>query len=540
MHGGRGAAGGLGVVIYFALLVAITIPAMKAGLGNEGILTGVIGAAIATFLLQRLFLWVRNKIASGQLSMRTLAQYGAGAGYIPQHEHLVAQYQEVLTNESVQEEERELKGTILVREAEAIPQLPAPARPVQPTRATVQFNDSLSLSPTFAHPLADFINQNVLFIGDRRSGKSNGLGRLAEQESAFLVPMVVFDTQGDYTSLAHPEFFPRGVLVGSQRMANEYKRMRVFPLNVEGAWEFGRTVVHEGLQAVVDLRYFSSKQGPFFDDPAGQIMTAIINGIDSWEREQEDHDRVSCSIYLDEAHLWVPQQTGDTTMKMSPDVYNALCAAIFSTVVRMGGKMGFGLRLATQRIVEIDKRALQSYWTFVYRQSLQNDLDRIRTTYGLSTEEVRELPKGECFIVGPEIRTRVKMYERRSPHGGHSPGIENLLAHQRRNQTHTVASVLARQGTPSQLVSTPVQVMPRQEQPEQKNTHALHEYIPFDLPEAEPLIDGDGEFDLQRAARLWNEGANSIRKLQEAMKIETYYQANKVYQTLKEHRLVVD
>jgi hypothetical protein len=377
-------------------------------------------------------------------------------------------------------------------------------------------------------------------VGDRRSGKSSGMARLAEQEAVFTLPIVVFDTQGDYTALANHEFFFRGVLVGAREMAQEYKRMRVLTLTAEGARDFGRTLVSEGLQAVIDLRYYN-------DDEAGRVIAEVINGIDSWERKQEEAERVPCSIYLDEAHLWVPQNPKDTPIKMRDETYEALCNAIFSTLVRMGGKWGMSLRLASQRIVEIDKRALQAPWRFIFRQSQQNDADRAKAL-GIPGDEIMTLPQGECFVSGPDIVThRIKMYPRRSSHGGHTPGLENLIAHQRR--THSLETVLARPLLAAQPVPLAASIplpapahMPVQREEygvAGKTTTSLSEIIPFDLPEIKPIATGGelfrSEERIQTYWRFWQEGANSIRKLEDITRntpIELSYDQARTIRTI--------
>src|SRR5207248_11178173 len=112
-------------------------------------------------------------------------------------------------------------------------------------------------------------------------------------------------------------------------------------------------------------------------------------------------ERVPCMFLLDEANKWLPQQAGESCL--SRDVQTELHQAIFGVMVRRGGKRGLGLGLATQRIAELDKRAMQSEWKFLFRQTEQVDLERYRPL-GLRPEEVMNLGNGEGFVWSPAVQ----------------------------------------------------------------------------------------------------------------------------------------
>jgi len=150
----------------------------------------------------------------------------------------------------------------------------------------------------------------------------------------------------------------------------------------------------------------------------------------AWESNRANGSRVPCMVFLDEANKWLPQNERESYLRREVQV--ELQKAMFGTMVRRGGKQGLGLALTTQRIVELDKRALQTTWKFLFQQSEQVDIDRYRAL-GLDKDEIMTLRRGECFVYSPQvIGFRIAMRARRSPHLAHTPGLEQLLAHRRR------------------------------------------------------------------------------------------------------------
>jgi hypothetical protein len=198
------------------------------------------------------------------------------------------------------------------------------------------------------------------------------------------------------------------------------------PIDLNGAYEFGKTIVSDVLQGVLNLKSFAN------DDEAAMIMCEIIAGMNDWESSRPNSQRVPCMFMLDEANKWLPQNERESYV--SKEVLTELQKAFFGTMVRRGGKRGLGLALTTQRIVELDKRALQSTWKFLFRQTEQVDIERYKAL-GLNGDAVQALQPGECFMFSPSvIGFPMFIRERHSPHLAHTPGLEQLRSHIRRAQ----------------------------------------------------------------------------------------------------------
>jgi hypothetical protein len=194
---------------------------------------------------------------------------------------------------------------------------------------------------------------------------------------------------------------------------------------VQGAERFGWQLLEDNMQVVLNLKSYAS------DDEAALVMASTIKGMYAWESSRPNGRRIPAFVFLDEANKWLPQNEAESCIKKK-DVFHFLQLVFFSLLVRRGGKQGLGLALATQRISELDKRALQSTWKFLFLQTEQIDIDRYRA-FGLEQDEIVTLRPGECFVFSPQvIGFKVYMRQRFSPHLGHTPGMAQLQEHHRR------------------------------------------------------------------------------------------------------------
>ncbi len=201
-------------------------------------------------------------------------------------------------------------------------------------------------------------------------------------------------------------------------------RSNYVAIDVNGAYQFGQTILDDCLQVVLNLKSFAS------DEEAALVMCEIIAGMNDWESSRPNASRVPCMFMLDEANKWLPQNERESYV--SREVLTELQKAFFGTMVRRGGKRGLGLALTTQRIVELDKRALQSTWKFLFRQTEQVDIERYKAL-GLDGDAVQALRPGECFVFSPGVLGfQLVMRPRHSPHLAHTPGLDQLWAHARR------------------------------------------------------------------------------------------------------------
>jgi len=228
---------------------------------------------------------------------------------------------------------------------------------------------------------------------------------------------------------------------------------------LNGAYEFGKMVLNDALQVVLNLKSFAS------DDEAAMIMCEVIAGMNDWESSRPNLQRVPCMFMLEEANKWLPQN--ERECYVSKEVLAELQKAFFGTLVRRGGKRGLGLALTTQRIVELDKRALQTTWKFLFRQTEQVDIERYKAL-GLHGDAVQTLRQGECFVFSPGvIGFPMYMRQRHSRHLSHTPGLDQLQTHIRRvRPVDLISSSFAANTTaPSGVAATGSLIQPQQAQP---------------------------------------------------------------------------
>jgi hypothetical protein len=161
-------------------------------------------------------------------------------------------------------------------------------------------------------------------------------------------------------------------------------------------------------------------------------MAEIIDGLNDWEDERENEDRIPVMCFLDEAQKWLPQNLKDGWV--SRENQTLLHHAFFDIVVARGGKRGFGLVCATQRYSQLNKNVLQSQWKFLFKQTELIDVDNYRKQ-GLDPDEVSALRQGECFIFSPlVIGFKAMIRKRTSPHLANTPGLENLMRTSRKQR----------------------------------------------------------------------------------------------------------
>jgi hypothetical protein len=279
----------------------------------------------------------------------------------------------------------------------------------------------LYLSETFQPDVTSLIGAMLLLIGMRRSGKSNATAVLIEELARWLLPMVIFDTMDEHRGLLDTRFLRRGVHAGSMDLLQGKHDLKNYvPIDIEGAYEFGQSVMEGSLQVVVNLASFD-------DETAGKVMSEMIDGINDWEQARPNKQRVPVIVVLEEAPKWLPQNLGDSSVSKATQAL--LHQAFFGIVVARGGKNGFGLIATAQRYSMLNKHLLQPLWQLLFFQKAENDVDRYMKL-GLPRGATMSLQQGECFIFGPTVlgfRTMIR--QRYSEHMGHTPGIDALIAH---------------------------------------------------------------------------------------------------------------
>jgi len=268
--------------------------------------------------------------------------------------------------------------------------------------------DCLNLAPDFRPHADTVLSGRGAVLGVSGSGKSNTIATLSEELGRLEVPFILADTEDEYQSLCDPRYLPFG------------RRMDARKVTVDNAESFGRYVLDNGWQVILNLQSYPP-------DAAAFVMANIIAGMRKWQEERESGDRLSSMLILDEAAHWLPQQTRES--QLSDEALVAMQQAFFDDLVRRGRKRGLGVTLATQRSAEIDKRALQSNWKVLHRQTEEADLKRYEAM-GLSKEETLSLHDGEAFIFNAQVsKKRVQLRRRHSEHGADTPGLASVRKH---------------------------------------------------------------------------------------------------------------
>ena len=407
------------IVGYFLLAAILAYPANKLHVGIAGIIYALALAAIIFGLIILVIRGIKRKIASLGMSKGEWARFLWGyQSEVVEAEgdatSVVASPSPLLLLEEPTDRSLAAMTTVL-RSDDTLPD-------------RIIENQGLYLSDTYQPGVNSVLGATLLYCGIRRAGKSNGMATTIEELARYLVPMLICDTDDEYGSLVDRRYLPRGVMAGSlnlQITAGE-QLPHYIPIDLNGAFEFGKSIPEGLLQVVLNLRSFES------DDEAALIICEIIAGMHAWEAGRPNSNRLPCMVFLDEANKWLPQQMGESSL--SKDVQHELQKAIFGTMVRRGGKQGLGLAVATQRISELDKRALQSIFKFLFMQTEQVDIERYMAL-GLDKDDILTLQQGECFIFSPQaIGFKVMFRKRTSPHMAHTPGLNQLLAHRQRMQ----------------------------------------------------------------------------------------------------------
>lgn len=413
------------LVGYFLLVAILVYPATKLHIGMAGILYAMAGAGVVLGLIWLAIRSMKRKMQAMHLSKGEWARFlwGYRAPVVEAEGHTINDMQ------GAPHTTRWLSGTDTYHERSVarLPRqpYPEPAHEEELPDRIIE-PDGLYLSDSFMPTLALLLAAVLLFCGIRRAGKSNGMRVVAEELGQRGVPLAIFDTDDEYGALANRQYLPRGFMAGSPDLLSVNGRMSHYiAVTSENAEQFGRRILEEGLQVVINLKSYLT------DDEAALVMALIAQGMYRWEASRPNGDRFPAFVFLDEATKWFPQNEAEKCVK-NKEIFNFLQLVFFSLLVRRGGKQGLGLAVAAQRISELDKRLLQSLWKFLFLQTEQVDIDRYKAL-GLNQDDVVSLQPGECFIFSPLcIGFRVQMRYGFSPHLGSTPGIDQLRKHHRR------------------------------------------------------------------------------------------------------------
>ena len=306
--------------------------------------------------------------------------------------------------------------------------------------ADTAYDDYLNLGPTLKPHADSMLSGRKVILGVSGSGKTNNVNVYIE-ELGKLRPapaIILFDTDDENRALCDKKYLPNPISLDKSG-----------GLSAKNAFATAQNIMDHRYQCIINLQSFE-------DAEAAWIMINMVKGVKAWQEARKV--RVPCEIILDEASVWLPQNLKESLLSSilveDPDPHLntssdgdqedvgkdkaakdkaikkismlALLQRVFFTTVRRGRKRGMGFTLATQRIAEIDKRALQGSWILLMRQTQPPDFREYRK-YGISSEEAMGLLDGEGFLYMPgKPLEKHRFRESISPHGGVTPGMEAL------------------------------------------------------------------------------------------------------------------
>lgn len=229
----------------------------------------------------------------------------------------------------------------------------------------------ITLGPGVEIGIHDLLDDNLLVIAMRRSGKTMRLRSIAEQVGKHM-PIYVFDHEGEFASLR--EELP--ILICGENGE--------VPARPETAGALARRLVEMHASAVLDISTLTRKNKRLFVMAFLQAMIDLPKKL--WGPRL---------IVLDEIHEFCPQGGKDIDAQARETV-NQLMA--------LGGKRGLGVVAGTQRIAKLDKDSAAEFGNVcVGRTTLGADIAKACERLGFTREQgaaLKNLKKGEMYAAG--------------------------------------------------------------------------------------------------------------------------------------------
>jgi hypothetical protein len=266
---------------------------------------------------------------------------------------------------------------------------------------------ALDLAENFKPDVDVIVTEGIVTFGVKNSGKSNLCALLFEQVARYPIPMVLWDTKGEYLSLVEDGY---AVLATVNTCPS------------------GHDVLTKRLRVVVDLRSWDT------DEAAALAMSQLLRELFAYASAQDDPTlRIPCPLLLDEAQYWLPQQA---VSYLSKETARELRDA-WHVIGTRGRSFGLISNYFTQNISEFNKAVMRQNGVYILmRQTLDNDLDRyleyIRHASAAKVKNmIRAFAPGQAVIVLPNgEQLHVTFNQRRSEHLSHTPTVRDVLQRQ--------------------------------------------------------------------------------------------------------------
>jgi hypothetical protein len=262
----------------------------------------------------------------------------------------------------------------------------------RPTSKSVSSERMVDLAKELQMDVDDIAGKAILVCGIRRSGKTTMGVRIAEELGKFNIPMLIPDLKGDWLSLV--KTLPNAVILG-QGQATE-----------KNAGSHGYAICEEGLQIILDITSFDDM------NEVAMVIANMIAGIFLWERKHPDNRRL-CAVFLDEAQSFLPQDVKDSIIS-DTDARDAMLNAYMRTIA-IGGSLGLFPVVMTQRIAQTNNKIIgQPELLFLFKQTMDNDLNRYKNFTRIPAEQVRALKQGQGVFVNYEGDSSIHKFHKRT------------------------------------------------------------------------------------------------------------------------------
>lgn len=222
------------------------------------------------------------------------------------------------------------------------------------------------------------IEDRLLVNANSGGGKSRTLRKIIELVYGH-AQVIVFDIEGEFHTLREKFSF---TLCGPEGEA---------PATVSTASKLSERLLKLGKSAVIDV----SELLP------GEQEAYIASFIETWMRatRAQWHDTV---FVLDECNKYCPEG------RLDPKSSLGRCQEAIVDLMRRGRKRGFAGVLATQRIADLNKRAIaECNSVMLGRCAVDVDIDRSAKMLGMrkgdAVEQIPQLRPGEFFVYGRAV-----------------------------------------------------------------------------------------------------------------------------------------
>lgn len=238
----------------------------------------------------------------------------------------------------------------------------------------------------------DIAGKAILICGIRRSGKTTLGVRIAEELGKFNIPMLIPCLKGDWLSCA--KTLPNAVVWGQGQIEMKHARA------------VGWAILERGMQLIFNIASYDDVNEAF------GILAEMIIGLFEWEKAHPEDKRL-CAVFKDEAQTVLPQNLSRSIITI-PAIRDKVLG-VYSRVIAFGGSYGLFPVIMTQRIAEVNKVIIgQPELLFLFKQTLDIDLNRYQEFTDIPTEQVRSLKQGHGVFVDYEGRSTVYKFHKRT------------------------------------------------------------------------------------------------------------------------------